>query len=64
MQIKLKTTVKWWRFCVKVEIISPPPNKYSTSRLQIHTQTAKSGGIGDVGDIFHTRWMGGHNFFL
>jgi hypothetical protein len=42
---------------MKVEIISPPPNKYSTSRLRIHTQTAKSGGIGDVGDIFHTRWV-------
>jgi hypothetical protein len=41
MQIKLKTSVKWWRFCMKVEIISPPPNKYSTSRLRIHTQTAK-----------------------
>jgi hypothetical protein len=41
MQIKLKTSVKWWRFCMKVEILSPPPNKYSTSRLRIHTQTAK-----------------------
>jgi hypothetical protein len=35
-----------------------------TSRLRIHTQTAKSGGIEGVGDIFHTRWMGDHNFFL
>jgi len=49
---------------MNVEILFPPPNKYSTSRLRIHTQTAKSGGIGDVGDIFRTRWMGGHNFFL
>ncbi|MFL6309106.1 MAG: hypothetical protein ACJ70T_03805 [Nitrososphaera sp.] len=46
-----------------MEIISPPPNKYSTSR-RVHTQTAKSGGIGGLGDIFRTRWMGDHNFFL
>jgi hypothetical protein len=41
MQIKLKTSVKWWRFCMKAEILPPPPNEYSTSKLRIHTQTAK-----------------------
>jgi hypothetical protein len=41
-----------------VEVLSPPKEQ------QNHAHFEKDGDVEDSGDIFHTGWMGGHNFFL